>query len=36
MRDDFYSYLQWDADTGQPRPEALEAVGLAKYAVGPA
>ncbi|MFQ5879736.1 MAG: aldehyde ferredoxin oxidoreductase C-terminal domain-containing protein, partial [Dehalococcoidia bacterium] len=34
MRAGYYASANWDKDTGQPRPAALEKVGLAHYAVG--
>ena len=33
-RGEFYDALDWDADTGQPRPEALERMGLSGFKVG--
>ncbi|MFQ5879518.1 MAG: aldehyde ferredoxin oxidoreductase C-terminal domain-containing protein, partial [Dehalococcoidia bacterium] len=34
MREDYYAYLNWDAPTGAPRPEALAKVGLADRRIG--
>ena len=31
---DFYAAADWDMDTGQPTPAALERLGLANYRVG--
>ena len=33
-REEFYEAVNWDAETGQPRPEALERMGLAGFKIG--
>lgn len=34
MREDFYTRLNWDLETGSPREEVLQEVGLKDYQVG--
>ncbi|MFQ5878648.1 MAG: aldehyde ferredoxin oxidoreductase N-terminal domain-containing protein [Dehalococcoidia bacterium] len=34
VRADYYASANWESETGQPRPAALERVGLADYTVG--
>jgi hypothetical protein len=33
-REEYYEAVNWDADTGEPRPEALERMGLTGFKVG--